>query len=94
VSRPLCFDLIDKIMGEVGELKEIQGNRVNMDKVIAEFSRYGKMLRVWDTLLLGEYRCSEEITESEWDRWDALHFRIEITTQEYIEKYGKPPEPY
>ena len=34
MARPVCFDLIDKILGEVGKLKEEKKNRENMNKVI------------------------------------------------------------
>tara|TARA_R110000744_G_scaffold80355_1_gene157760 strand:+ start:417 stop:656 length:240 start_codon:yes stop_codon:yes gene_type:complete len=34
MARPVCFDLIDKILGEVGKLKEEKKNTENMNKVI------------------------------------------------------------
>ena len=34
MARPVCFDLIDKILGEVGKLKEEKKNSENMNKVI------------------------------------------------------------
>jgi len=34
MSRPICFDLINKVLQEVGTLKQNQQYKDNMDKVV------------------------------------------------------------
>jgi len=47
MSRPICFDLIDKILGEVGKIKETEKNKRNMDKVINLIKTEGYNLPVY-----------------------------------------------
>jgi len=47
MSRPICFDLIDRILGEVGRIKETEKNKRNMDKVINLIKTEGYYLPVY-----------------------------------------------
>lgn len=47
MSRPICFDLINKIIGEVGKIKETEKNKRNMDKVINLIKTEGYNLPVY-----------------------------------------------
>jgi len=47
MSRALCYDLIDKIIGEVGKIKETEKNKRNMDKVINLIKTEGYNLVVY-----------------------------------------------
>ena len=47
MSRPICFDLINKVFQEVGYIKQEMEARENMDKIINEIKTEGYNLAVY-----------------------------------------------
>lgn len=47
MSRPICFDLINKVFQEVGYIKQEMGARGNMDKIINEIKTQRHYLIVY-----------------------------------------------
>ena len=47
MSRPICFDLINKVFQEVGTLKQNQKYKDNMDQVVGLIKNEGGFLEIY-----------------------------------------------